>query len=196
MSASELDICNRALGLLGAASIVSIDGTEQAADLCRRFLPGLRDELLRNHPWKFATKRALLPASATAPAWGPGYSYPLPTDCLRVLELDAEAGDGWAVEGDAIVTSLTAPLSIRYTARITDTTKWNVSFCSVMAARLAADLAMSLALSASLRSQMLDEMKRGLREARSIDAMEASSASFYADTLVDARRTGVAAGWT
>jgi hypothetical protein len=61
---------------------------------------------------------------------------------------------------------------------------------------MAADLAMPLALSANLRAQMLDEMKRGLREARSIDAMEGSSASFYADTFVDARRTGVAAGWT
>jgi hypothetical protein len=196
MASSELDICNRALAMLGIASIVSTDGTEQAADLCRRFFAGLRDELLRNHPWKFATKRALLAASETAPAWGPGYSYPLPADCLRVLELDAEVGDGWAVEGGAIVTSLTSPLSLRYTARITDATKWDAAFCSVMASRMAADLAMPLALSANLRTQMLDEMKRGLREARSIDAMEGSSASFYADTFVDARRTGVAAGWT
>src|SRR5581483_10865340 len=85
--ASQTGICNRALEKLGEDPIVSInDGSKQAQALKRVYTDTL-NALLVEHPWNFAKQRAELAASATPPAWGFSYSYPLPIDFLRLLTI-------------------------------------------------------------------------------------------------------------
>lgn len=174
--------------MLGHEPFISaLDQGGKTAGLCSVFYPKCRDELLRSHRWNFATRRAEIAASTTPPTWGYDSSYPLPTDCLRVLGVDGHALTEWRVEGRAIVCNETAPLRVLYIAQVTDTAQFDASFSRALAARLAVDLCMPIANSASLRQAMQQEAKDRLREARGIDAQEASPEVPYADAFIDAR---------
>lgn len=90
--ASTVDICNLALAHLGDdANIASInppEATPQAAH-CARFYPIALNELLEQHSWSFATKRANLALLAETPPPTWLYVYALPSDHLnaaRVLD--------------------------------------------------------------------------------------------------------------
>lgn len=85
--ASEVDICNLALGHIGDAATVSSisppEGSPQS-EHCARFYPIARDALLEMHPWGFATKRVNLALLTSAwPEWT--YAYAVPNDALNLL---------------------------------------------------------------------------------------------------------------
>ena len=99
--ASEVDICNIALGRLGdGANIQSIsppDGSAQA-EHCQRFYPVARDSLLEMHTWGFCTKRVALAALASNPASGWAFCYAQPVDLLNTISvLDPNAQDDLSV---------------------------------------------------------------------------------------------------
>lgn len=93
--ASAVSICNNALVKVGATRIIALsDDTKQARTLAAIF-DVKRDAELAANPWTFAIKRALLPASATPPAFGWSFAYPLPSDYLALVEV----GQDWAFYG-------------------------------------------------------------------------------------------------
>lgn len=98
--ASEVDICNLALGNLGdAANLQSInppDGSAQA-DHCSRFYPIARDGLIEMHHWGFASKRVAL-AQVTNPITEWLYAYAVPADLLDTIAvMDPAATDDVSV---------------------------------------------------------------------------------------------------
>lgn len=158
---SEVDICNLALAHLGdeagVAAIVPPDGTVQAAH-CGRFYPMVRDLLIEAHPWTFAIKRAVV-SEVTNPSpddWA--YAYTLPSGCLRPLSFllpghpeqmlgtDSDMGSHpyiveAAEDGTAVLYSNVPAATLRYLARVTDTTKFSPGFVASLARLLAAYLA-------------------------------------------------------
>lgn len=99
--ASDVDICNLALGYLGdEASVSSIDPPEGSAqaDHCARFYPIARDALLEMHAWGFATRRAQLALLGSSwPEWQ--YAYAVPADALNLLAVLApDATDDYSAE--------------------------------------------------------------------------------------------------
>jgi hypothetical protein len=185
---SEVEICNDALAMIGHEPFISsLDQAGKTAGLCKVFYPRARDELLRSHPWNFATRRAEIAASTSTPAWGYDSSYPLPSDCLRVLGLDGHPATDWRLEGKAIVCNETAPLNVLYVAQVTDPEQFDASFSRALAGRLAVDLCMPLANNIQMRTAVADEAKARLREARGIDAQETASVVPWADTFIEPR---------
>jgi hypothetical protein len=81
-------ICNLALNMVGIPPIVSFSDNNNNAKLCERFYPVLRDKVLRDHTWSFATFSIKLPRLAEKP-FDPRFefSYQLPSDLLRIIEL-------------------------------------------------------------------------------------------------------------
>lgn len=162
--ASEVDICNLALGYLGDSATVSslhpAEGSAQA-DHCRKFYPMARDELLEMHAWGFSTKRATLALLGSSwPEWQ--YCYAAPNDAvnfLAVLPPDAtddystgnsvgnvsytpqsysvEAGD----DGSTVVYTNQVDAVLRYTAMVTDPTQFSPLFTGALAWLLASKLA-------------------------------------------------------
>lgn len=185
MASSEVEICNRALDAIGAPTITALtEGTRQAG-ICNRYFPQLRDDVLAAHPWNFAIKRAVLPALETAPAWGFDYAYQIPTDCLRVVEVEGEDAivppSAWQVESGSIVTDMTAPLYIRYISRVTETGLFAPLFVSALAARIAAEIAQPLTGSSDIRGRMQKEFADQMRRARSADGQEGTPLMLGAD---------------
>jgi hypothetical protein len=173
--ASEIDICNLALGHLGDdASVSSISPPEGSAQAehCARFYPAARDALLELHPWGFATKRAPLTQLAVTPPSQWAYVYQEPNDALNLLEVYApDASDDYsagflaaashpqsvntgtgiytpqtfveeiAADGSQVIYSNQQNAILRYTARVTDTTKFSPLFVIALSWLLASDLA-------------------------------------------------------
>lgn len=88
--ASEVDICNLALGHLGDdATVSSINPPEGSiqAEHCARFYPVARDLCLEAHEWGFATRRATLAQLSITlpPEWL--YAYQLPSNCRNPIKL-------------------------------------------------------------------------------------------------------------
>ena len=87
MAVSVIEICNNALLDLGEDTIMSLGDETKAARLCNQRWPGVRDAVLRTHPWNCCAAQAVLAAASEAPSWRWSAAYPLPLDCLRVLRV-------------------------------------------------------------------------------------------------------------
>ncbi len=187
--ASDVGIANAALRKLGQSPITAFSENSKAARLANERYAELRDELLSRHPWNFALKRGSLAASATAPVWGPTFAYPLPTDYIRVFEVNGEdEGVGkWKVENGEIVTDLTAPLEIQYVYRVTDTNRMSSNFREALASALAADWAEDITGDDSVVQITAQKSRVAIAQARSNDGQEGIPDQLKANEWLDAR---------
>lgn len=170
-SLTVTEIANLALSKLGPASgyLTDFDSDDSVeAEALRRVYNAVRDEVLESHPWRFAQRRANLAADVEVPAWGYAVSYGLPDDCLRVLAIEPGL-QPFVVEGEKLLTDATAPLYIRYLARITDTSKFSPTFVAVLAARLADEICEVITKSATRRERLQLEYRAKLMLARKTD---------------------------
>jgi len=177
MATSVIEICNNALQSLKAERIMSLtDGTE-SADLCNQVWPSVRDAVLRSHPWNCATKLLQLQQSSTTPAWKWDYAYPLPADCLRILEVVGEdelpVSDWEQMNGD-ILCDEDSPVYLAYVRREEDPTKYDALLCKVFEAALAAEIAFPLTASVTARQTAEGLLEKRMREARGVDARQAA----------------------
>lgn len=192
--ASNVSIVNAGLALLGAARISSFSEDQEAAIFANEHFNDIRDAVLRAHPWSFAVKRASLAALSTAPAWEFARQYRVPSDALRLLEVqeqdlfvslqsgDIMEGLGWHVENDGsgrvIVTDLGPPLNIRYVARITDPNQFDSLFVKALSARFALDYAEKATGTSAKVSDVASLYQSFLSQARMVDAQEGTARPF------------------
>lgn len=84
--ASEVTICNTALGYLGdTAEIASLNEASTQAQLCKKFYAPARDALLEMAAWGFATTRAALAEidGSWQKQWQ--HAYAMPNNVMNVL---------------------------------------------------------------------------------------------------------------
>lgn len=166
---------------------IDTDGTKAANLIKLHYLPILR-AVLRAHPWNFATKRATLNQLVAAPAWanyGEIY-YQLPTDCLRVLRMQAE-DDHFTVEGGVLVYS-GSTANIMYTANILDPNLFDDLFSEAYTTMLAATIAPGLTDSEGKVQEILTLYENlNLPLARSINGQERGVRRFGAESFIDSR---------
>lgn len=189
--ASEVSIINRALNLLGSRPITARTDATEAARVANASFDDIRDELLRAHPWNFATKRVSLAASATAPTWEFDNAFVVPSDYLRIVDLYNASDVPWRLEnttdGRVIATDISAPLKIAYTARITDPDLWDEGFRRALIAKCAAEWAERITGSSDRASQLLSLADREVSQARNSDGQEMSQRQYEATDWIDAR---------
>ena len=175
------EIANLALSKLGPGGGYLTDletDDSEAAEALRRVYVGIRDEVLEAHGWGFATKRAALAADVAVPDWGYDLQYTLPADCLKVLAVkNASVMDyqAYAEESGKLLTDLTAPLYIRYLARVTDTSKFSATFISALAARLADEVCETITKSTAKREKLQLEYRVKVMAARKLDNLGKAS---------------------
>ena len=183
MAGSIVDIANKALTYLGSDAITNITDATVEGRAINRIYEQSRDYCLRDHPWNFAMIRVALAADTTAPVWEYTNSFPWPSDCLRIIEVNTT--EEWAVEGRSIVSDAAAPLQILYIGKITDTSIYDAKFVEAYAMRLAADIAYELTSSQTVVAAAENKYGSLIQEARLVDAQESSSAT--EDTWLAAR---------
>lgn len=186
MSASVVDVVNRALDKLGHGAITSLSDGTKAANLATRTWPIVRDQALRDHPWNFAIKRVTTAPLSTAPAWGFTYQHELPSDFLRLIEiLDLSQGE-YQLESGKVLTDENV-LYIRYVALVTDPNEYDTLFIDAVAARLAYEMCEALTQSNQKKQILWEEYTESVRKARMVDAVENPPAVFEEDSWINAR---------
>ena len=184
--AADIDIINAALSKLGEQTLLAVTDPSPPGRLANRTYADIRDALLREFPWNFATKRASLAADPVAPTWGFERKFNLPSDCLRVVELNNDADEDWRNEGRTIVTDITAPLQIIYIGSA-QVDAMDSTFREALAARLAMEWAEPLSQTSSVVSAMSALYKNKLRVARVADGHEDSTREVSAPSFINAR---------
>lgn len=177
----DTDVVNVALRRIGASRITSLTDGSTNANVANDIYTEVRDELLRSHPWNFATKRVKLAQSATDPAFEFDHAYPLPSDWLRTVSVhDNDAGHGTILFRMELIGSQRAIVAsaddvyLRYVSRVTDPNLMTPDFRKAFEFALSRDMSIPLASSNSLHDRMALLADRALNKARSNDALGAS----------------------
>lgn len=177
--ATKVSICNAALVKVGQTRITSLTDDVNAAGTLSAIYDDKRDAELAAAPWSFAIVRAELPASTTVPAFGRAYAYPMPTDCLRLVQVgddytwyDPTNGGIFEYEGGAVLTDQASPLQVRYIQRVTNEGLFPPLFAEALACRLAAEICETLTQDAGKRDRAWAERKMALRDAVRANALE------------------------
>lgn len=169
------DLANYALAHLGEPQITDIDGENNTARLCKRFVSDTIDEVIRSHRWNCATARATLTRLSEAPAHGLTYAYQLPAGFLRLLEVNGEAWEGtdefFEIEEDKELRTDVSTVKIRYLKRI-GVSDMDPLLAEAVAFKLASKLAVPITAKLDQQTQMLGLYDRALRKASAVDAVE------------------------
>lgn len=166
---SKVSICSNALQQLGDAPIASFAASEgKRAVLCGNLWPQVRDDMLRKHTWPFARVRVLLAPESTTPEFDWSYSFLLPGDWLRTLQV-GERGQRTPYEqaGRRILANV-ASLPLVYVSTSEDPAAWDSTFCDLVCAEMQARLAYAITQSASLAQMKRTEADHALKVAKAI----------------------------
>ena len=169
MSSSAISLCSNALQQLGDDPIASFALSEgKRARLCGTLWPQVRDYMLRKHAWPCARKRVILAPEAAAPSFDWGFSFVLPGDWLRTLQVgQRNHRPNFELEGRRIYADTNA-LHLVYVWRNEDPSSWDSLLCDVASAEMCARLAYPITQSASLAQLKRQEADQMLREAKAI----------------------------
>lgn len=188
--ASEVEICNRALQMVGASRISVLTDNNPRAQECNRAYEPIRDAELRAHPWAFAIRRKSLAADSDSPSFGRENAFQLPSDFLRLQPLYPEDNDwdqDWLIEGRKIYTDDESPLKIRYVARIEDPNTFDPLFREALAAKIAEAICEPLTQSNTKMARVQNDYTRYIREARRTNAIERPAQEPPTDPWITAR---------
>lgn len=102
---------NKALDIISEYEVTEGRTTEKQYKLCARNFDDARKETLAMHPWNEAKTRTIVMQESTGPVFGYDYKYAKPTDCLRIVTINAEP-EGWEEETGYILTDyIQSPLN-------------------------------------------------------------------------------------
>jgi len=192
--ASEVSICNQALSWLGANRITSLNDGTVNANLCKDNYDSLRDVVLEEANWSFATRRVKLsPPLAALPEYGYGYKFQLPSDVLLVVEASDNASykNGsndfdWRKEEDFVMADA-ATVYCKCIVQIIDPSKFSNLFVQALAARIAAELSPPITESNSTTERMWALYDKKINIASNRDASQGRSDRIRARNLTRVR---------
>ena len=210
---TQTQICNIALGYLGAHRITSLDVEEESKEwlLCSENYVLLRDAVLEEREWTFAVKRAVLTPSGDAPAFGSETMFRKPPDSVRILTVhdnsvvrasssagsinplvstrgvhDIPQAEGWMVEGNFILAGA-SEIYVRYNRRIEETGEFSPGFVQTLAQRLAAEFALPLTESRSMFDKMWTAYAVKISQGAVVDGMQGRSRKVRSQHLIRRR---------
>jgi hypothetical protein len=176
-TASWTQLCNRALGRLGTATITDLSDGSSNAEYCGRFLPEAIEYVLGQYDFNFARRRARLAPSAEKPLFGWQEQFNYPVDCIRLAavygghsrmpeEIDQVP---YQVENGKILAD-TDELQIIYIARPDDPNQMPQAVRKAISTHLAYLLSTALASDPQLIGLIASESTAALELAKREDA--------------------------
>jgi len=184
----RVDICNFALAKCGEQRIVSLNDKSKNAILCNLHFEQTLQEVLRNHPWNCAIKRASLAEYTDTPAFGFDHQYYLPEDCLRILWMEEDTAV-FRIESGMLLTDEN-PANVIYIRNVTDMNDLDPLCVKVVMLELAIKLSYNLTETRTQTEALLAEAERAWIEARAMDAHEGTPKVVEFSEWLNARRTG------
>jgi hypothetical protein len=188
MSTTPVSICSAALQMLGEKPFASFTDNSERARVAAGLWDGVRDHVLRSHPWNSAIKREALAPDATAPVFGFSRAFSIPPDCLRVLSIGQYESDrpAYKIEGRKILTDEPA-VFLRYVFRNEDCGTWDAGLVWGMTTVMRAVFAYPVTQSTSLEQVVEQALRSVLKSARAADALEDTPDAMDDNPLLMAR---------
>jgi hypothetical protein len=188
MATSKVAIANLALQKLGAKRLESLTQDHPNARTISACFDAMRDKLLRQYDWSFAIKRASIAETEGVLEWGDWNAYSKPNDFIRLLR-DDESGleVDWKIEGEYILSADTAPLEIRYIARIEDPNQYDTAFIDALASLIAFQCCEEVTGSTGKQDRARASMDEAIDEGRRTGAIEKPAQESPEDDWVTAR---------
>lgn len=178
-------ICNMALIKLGADTITSLSQDTKNARLCNAVFELMRNKVLEDHPWGFATKTTQLASIVATPLMDWTYQYQLPADFLKMVR-----GEDWKQSFEIVDGYLHAndtPIIIKYIWENTNSGTWSYSFATCLSWRIAAELSYAITKSKTLMDTMIAGYAADLAAARYNDAHKKTPEGPVVDSYIDVR---------
>jgi hypothetical protein len=186
--ATQLEIVNLALVELGDNLLTSLTEDTKAARVMNLLWQPTVEDVLRDHTWRFARKRANLALLAEIPAFEWEHYFQLPADLIRMVCMGYPEDEMvWEIEGDRLLTN-ESTAQILYISRVVDTARFDAKFVTAAVLQLAIRAYKPLACaSATEKAEMLKAYDKILMDAETIDSQEAPPPELIASRWVDAR---------
>ena len=188
---SALDICSRALILIGADPISSFDDGSTEALVCVNLYEDIVRTSLTNTRWRFSTNQKILNRLTNEPTGRYDQAYQLPSDNIMVHALTVNDNNiDYQLYGDkAFAHTSTADVVIAdYTFRTTEI-NFPSYFTIAVEFSLAVILATSIARDASLAQLMTVRADGAMAKARSLDSQQQTTRVLETTRFLTARRS-------
>lgn len=188
---SPIDICSRALILIGADTITSFeDGTTEALVSVNMYEDVARTALV-NCRWRFATNQAVLNLLTDAPTGRYDRAYQLPTGALMIHA--ATVNDNlieYQTYGDKIYANTDAAdqVVLDYTYRASEV-DWPSYFTIAVEYSLAMLFATAIARDSALASLMERQAQVSMAKARGLDAQQQTTRKLSTQRFITNRRS-------
>lgn len=170
--ATAVSICSNALLMLGDKPINSLQESSDRARLAANLWPDMRDFVLRAHPWNCATKRVMLNPQAQAPDFDFEYSFLLPGDWLRTLQV-GQRGERpeYQIEGRTILMHENV-CRLRYIWRNDNPATWDALLVHAMTLVMKSAFAYPITQAGSIEQLAQAVLAPILKQARAVDGQE------------------------
>ena len=183
--ATIVQIYNIAFIHLGVETIAATSETNKQTTTANAKYEFVKNRLLRQHPWNFATTRATLTDDGTTPDHEFTYAFALPTGFLRLLSLYEYGNQDFRVEANKIL-AYEDEIKIKFIKDVEEST-FPDEFAELLGLELAIDICGQLVQSETVRAGLLSTRAERLRDARSVDAQEGKPEDPNDDVLLNAR---------
>ena len=193
---TKAQICNKALVLLGATTITSLDDdTVNARALSKIYETDLR-VLLAECKWNFATKRAMLAQVSVTQAWeytNETTTFAKPSDCIRIWDTN-DSSAVWREEGDYIIADVSS-LGVKYVYYLDDPTKYPSYFVQAFVDLLASSITYLVLNSKTKAIEMFEKYETvSLPNARTMNSQTGTQQLYNDSWIENAKRNGALSG--
>jgi hypothetical protein len=176
-------IANLALSNLGESRIQSLTENSGRARACSARIEGVIETVLRMNVWNSALERIQL-TQIDAPIFGWNYTYQLPSDCIKVVEV--EPVSKYQVEKKNLLSNETS-LYLLYVANPADTNNLDILLAEAIAMKLAVEIAETLTSKEGLKNEMAQKYFMAIQEARSANARDKTPEHRERSSYLDAK---------
>lgn len=179
---TRTQIANNALSYLSAGSIVNLNDDDAKARAINGIFDQAAKEVIRTHRWSCCIGRAKLSKLADDPLQNGnfGYSgaYQLPSDCLRILDINgepwSEKAEFFDLNGRQLLSDL-GEIYLRYVKWEDDVSQWDTLLADVVSVKIAMKVARQITTDGVSAEDLERIYRRRLEDARTVDAMEVGS---------------------
>lgn len=188
---SPIDICSRALILIGAEPITSFEDGNNEALIASNMYEDIARSALVNTRWRFATNQSVLNRLADAPTGRYDAAYQLPSGWLMTHAVTVnDTPIEYQTYGNKLYCNeaSTSELVLDYTYRA-DEIDWPSYFTIAVQYEMASVFASSLARDNGLSASMQQQAQLSMMKARSLDAQQQTTRKLNTSRFIAQRRS-------
>lgn len=190
-ASSAVDVCSRALILIGAEPITSFDDGNNEALIASNMYEDIARASLVNTRWRFATNQVVLNRLSDAPTGRYDAAYQLPSGWLMTHAVTVNDNPiEYQTYGDKLYNnaSSTDELVLDYTYRAEEQ-YWPSYFTVAVEYELAIVFAVGLARDQQLAQLMSQQAIQAMTKARNLDGQQQTTRKLITNRFISNRRT-------